>query len=145
MTPGDAARVLGACALYDNRTVGAADAAAWFQVIGDLDAKDAIEAVTRHYAESTDRIMPAHIRRGVKAIQDERRPPEIAPARGLPSRFEEDINREVRMKRGGAGVREIIGPLVERIARDRPELPTAVEELRAITADPFAADDEVRP
>lgn len=72
MTPGDTARVLGACALYDNRTVGVADAAAWHKVIGDLDAADAIEAVTRHYADSTDRIMPAHVRRIVGEIQRER-------------------------------------------------------------------------
>lgn len=72
MTPGDTARVLGACALYDNRTVGVADAAAWHKVIGDLDVADAIEAVTRHYAESTDRIMPAHVRRIAVEIRRER-------------------------------------------------------------------------
>lgn len=144
MTPGDAARVLGACALYDNRTVGTADAAAWFKVIGDLDAADAIEAVTRHYADSTDRIMPAHIRRIVKQIREERRRESARhEVRELPSRFEDDMGRQVRIKQGAASVREVLGPLVEHLAQQsQRELPSAVDELRAITAGPGWSVDE---
>lgn len=144
MTPGDAARVLGACALYDNRTVGVADAAAWHKVIGDLDVADALEAVARHYAESTDRIMPAHVRRGVKQIREERRRvSERSEVLALPSRFEDDMDRQVRMKRGAASARQVLAPLVAHLAeRSGRELPSAMEQLRELTG-PVLDDDAV--
>ncbi|MER7331634.1 MULTISPECIES: hypothetical protein [unclassified Micromonospora] len=58
--------MLDICALYDYRQVGASDVDAWFKVVGHLDYIDAVKAVTRHYAESTDRIMPAHVVGGVQ-------------------------------------------------------------------------------
>ena len=144
MTPGDAARVLAACSLYDYRFGQPSKdvVAAWFKALRDLDGDDAVEAVARHYAVSPDRIMPAHVRQGVNAIREERRRREPAPARALPSRFEDDINREVRMERGAASARQVLGPLLEHIATNRPELPSAMDELRQLTAGP-AADDVV--
>jgi hypothetical protein len=63
MTPGDVARVLAAAAGRDNRTIGDSDVLAWHQDIGDLNFGDALEAVSLHYRETTDRLMPAHVRR----------------------------------------------------------------------------------
>jgi hypothetical protein len=74
MTHGDVARVLTAAAARDARTIGDADVLAWHQDIGDLNFTDALEAVSRHYRETTDRIMPAHVRRiAVQLDRDRRR------------------------------------------------------------------------
>jgi hypothetical protein len=113
MTPGDTARVLGACALYDNRTVGVADAAAWHKVIGDLDAADAIEAVTRHYAESTERIMPAHVRRLAAEIRRERHRLEREARERLAIEAESSVGR---------------GPLTDR----RAEIQAFVGQMREV-------------
>lgn len=73
MNPGDAARILAKAAAYDQRTIGEADAMAWFEALSDLDAADALEAVTRHYRGSTERLMPAHVRVLVAGIVAEQR------------------------------------------------------------------------
>jgi hypothetical protein len=144
VTPDEIVDVLGRCALFDYRfsKPDAKVAVAWFAVLRDLDVNDALEAVVRYYADNTDRIMPAHIRQGVKAIQAERRRHQPAPARELPSRFEEDINRQVRMKQGAASLRQILEPLVGHVAATRPELPSAMDELRALTAGPHIDNDD---
>jgi hypothetical protein len=73
MTPEEVARVLAAAAARDNRKVGTVDVLAWLQDIGDLNPDDALAAVSEHYRESTDRIMPAHVRRLALAAEKERR------------------------------------------------------------------------
>lgn len=67
---------------FDQRTVGEADVIAWQSVLADLDRDDVEAAVKRHYAEQTDRIMPAHIRRLVAQIELERRRAEAKWAPG---------------------------------------------------------------
>lgn len=59
-------------AARDRRTVGKADVAAWFEDAGDLDYADAREAVRIHFRESTEWLVPAHIRRLVKSIRERR-------------------------------------------------------------------------
>lgn len=145
MTPGDTARVLAACALYDFRSVETSDAAAWFRIIGDLDYEDAMEAVARHYAASTDRMMPAHVRQGVKAIKAERRAKDPHEVRALASRFEDDMGRKVRIEKGAATAREVLGPLLSHLAARSTPPPSvsALDELRAITAGPgWVADGD---
>lgn len=73
MTPGDAVRVLAKASAYDRRTIGEADAAAWYEAIGDLDIADALDAVTRHYQQTTDWLMPAHVRTIAAQLVRERR------------------------------------------------------------------------
>jgi hypothetical protein len=73
MNPAEVARVLAKAAAFDQRTVGAADVAAWHEAIGDLDAGDALAAVTRHYRSADQRIMPSHLRQLVVEIDRERR------------------------------------------------------------------------
>jgi len=57
---------------FDNRTVGEINVRAWHAVLGDLDAADVMDAIRRHYDQSTEWLMPAHVRRLVEAIGQER-------------------------------------------------------------------------
>jgi hypothetical protein len=61
MNPEAIGDVLSVAAAFDNRTVGIADSAAWFRVIGHLDQHEAEEAVIAHYGETNDRIMPRDV------------------------------------------------------------------------------------
>ncbi len=63
MNLAEAAAVLAKAAAFDRRTVGEADILAWHEVLADIEFADALVAVAKHYAENTDRIMPAHVRR----------------------------------------------------------------------------------
>lgn len=72
MSPAEVGVLLARMALFDARTVGDADVAAWFDVCGDLDLDIAVAAVGRHYAASTERVMPAHVRACARVILSER-------------------------------------------------------------------------
>jgi hypothetical protein len=72
MNAEQAGRVLAKCASYDRRKIGDADVIAWFQVLGDLAYDDCIAAVIAHYGDTTDWIMPAHIRRLVMTARNRR-------------------------------------------------------------------------
>lgn len=72
MTLDDVIDVLSKCAGYDQRTVGKADVHAWAEVIGDLDRRDALNAVADWYRERRDRIMPSDVRHIVRVLQAER-------------------------------------------------------------------------
>ena len=69
MTPSQTAELLAMCSAFDRRTVGNMDITAWHRVLGDVDATDAQQAVADHYADSREWIMPADIRRRVKALR----------------------------------------------------------------------------
>lgn len=58
---------------YDQRTVGESDVIAWQAILVDAPFEDCQEAVRQHYAEQTDRIMPAHVRRLVRDMANARR------------------------------------------------------------------------
>jgi hypothetical protein len=72
MTAEETAKLLAACATYDHRKIGALDVVAWHRIIGDLPFADCETAVLAHYADSTDWIMPAHVRRRVLEIRNQR-------------------------------------------------------------------------
>jgi hypothetical protein len=59
---------------YDHRKPGEADIIAWHGVLGDLLFDECRDAVLRHFRESTDWLMPAHVRRFVMAHRDKTRP-----------------------------------------------------------------------
>jgi hypothetical protein len=84
MTPAEAALVLAQAARFDLRTVGRADAEAWADALWGLDPKRCIQAVNRHYANETDRIMPAHIRRLARTTTDLHDGTDAAMLRDLP-------------------------------------------------------------
>lgn len=73
MSPADVAKVLAKASAFDQRTVGAADVAAWHEVLADVQLADALAAVTRHYADQTERLMPAHVRRLAREGERDRR------------------------------------------------------------------------
>ena len=69
MTLDETIDLLTTCAAYDRRTIGKSDAVAWHAVVGDLPFEQAQKAVFAHYSESTEWIMPAHVRTRVKRQQ----------------------------------------------------------------------------
>lgn len=61
MTKSEMALVLAKAASFDARTIGESDVEAWYECVGELEFKVALEAVTSHYRDNTDRLMPAHL------------------------------------------------------------------------------------
>jgi hypothetical protein len=59
----ETAAVLAKAAGYDNRTIGDANVLAWHEALGDLDIRDCLTAIAQHHRESTEYLMPVHIRR----------------------------------------------------------------------------------
>lgn len=127
MTPGEMADVLSAIGVYDGRKISQADVAAWHAAAGDLDRSDALAAVVRHHANSTDWMKPAHLRREVLAIRNERADRKHHEIRELPSRFERD---EVRARRLAEGVRRIAEHWTAPSA-DAPDTPHEIALQRA--------------
>lgn len=122
MNKSEVAVLLGLAAARDQRTVGETDVLAWHEDVGDLDFADAREALRRHYRESTDRIMPAHVRRLTRLVRDEQR--RLAgqhEVRALPSRFEDDITRNLRVREGVAQCRDVLAAVMARLEAGRGE------------------------
>lgn len=88
MTPAEAGVLLAGISKFDNRKPGTPDeaeltATLWAQALHDIPLADAGQAVTQHFATSTEYLMPAHIRTAVKRIRDKRihdHPPLTPPA-----------------------------------------------------------------
>jgi hypothetical protein len=130
VTPEDVIDVLAKAAAFDQRTVGQADILAWHEIVHRLEREDALEAVTRHYAESRERLMPADVIRHARAAREDRRRRELSHSavRALPSRFEADLERDVRVKEGVAHCRDVIAPVLDELARRRNLLYQPTEE-----------------
>lgn len=112
--------VLAKAAAFDNRKVGEVDVLAWHEVIGRYEVADALAAVTRHYTETRDRLMPADLMRHMKAIREERsRAQKAAAPLALPSRFETDEERNLRIKGGMAQCNEVLKPVFDMLAARR--------------------------
>lgn len=60
-------------AAIDNRRVTDDAVVAWHGILADLELSDCREAVRRHFASTTDYLMPAHVRRQAAEIDRERR------------------------------------------------------------------------
>lgn len=73
MNLAEAAAVLAKAAAFDRRTIGEADILAWHDALADLPLGDCLAAVTEHYRDSTDWLMPAHIRRTANDLDRARR------------------------------------------------------------------------
>jgi hypothetical protein len=117
MNRAEIATLLGLAAARDRRTIGEADVAAWHTDLNDLTFDEAREALNRHFRESTDWLMPAHLRRLVRIVRDDRRPRSEVLA--LPSRFEDDADRASRLERGVSQVNDVIREIRERLAARR--------------------------
>lgn len=118
MTPDEVALVLTKASAVDQRTIGEADVLAWHEILERVELADAIEAVKRHYAASRERIMPADVLKLSRTVRDERSRATAAPL-ALPGRFEDDAERDARVKAGAAKVRKVIAPLIARMSVDR--------------------------
>lgn len=67
----DTAKVLALVSAVDRRVVDEATVAAWHDLIGDLPLADCLEAVRAHRRESTEYLLPAHVRaRVVSVVRD---------------------------------------------------------------------------
>ncbi len=122
MTPEDVIDVLAKAAAFDQRTVGQADVLAWHEILHRVDRVDALSAVTRHYAESRDRLMPADVvRLGRIARLDRERAARLRTSEplALPSRFETDEERDLRLERGLAQCKTVLGPQFDMLAEKR--------------------------
>jgi hypothetical protein len=120
MTPEDVIDVLAKAAAFDQRTVGQADILAWHEILQKLDRADALAAVTRHYAESRERLMPADVLRHARSLREDRRGREkAAEPRALPSRYESDEERNLRIKEGVAHCKDVLQPVFDMLAEKR--------------------------
>lgn len=139
MNPAEIAAVLTKAAAYDRRTIGRADVAAWHEALQDIDLQDALAAVTRHYRASTEWLMPGHIRDAVAELRRGRRRLGHSDALALPSRFENDLERGDRIRRGVALCRATAGLAGNQRAARREN---AFEELRAATTEKPTDDQD---
>lgn len=143
MTPEEVVDVLMKAAAFDQRTIGQADVLAWHEVIGRIDREDALTAVTRHYTESRDRIMPADVVRLVRVIREERQRPERHEVRELPGRYEPDADRDARKQANLKRLRRIAERAAAKLSMDR-ELQkaanaAALEDALSASPDPETA------
>jgi hypothetical protein len=90
MTPAEAGVLLAGISKFDNRKPGTPEEAdqtarMWSQALWDVRLEDAARAVTEHFAASTEYLMPAHVRAGVKRIRGKRiaEHPPLTPPPGL--------------------------------------------------------------
>lgn len=68
------ARLLTAIAALDNRKVLEETVEAWYAVLHSYPYSDAAEAVRQHFEDSTEYLMPAHIKQGIKRTREARNP-----------------------------------------------------------------------
>lgn len=66
MNLSETADLLSAMSAFDRRTIGEGDVIAWQAVLSDASFRDCLEAVKQYYAEQTEWMMPAHVRRLVR-------------------------------------------------------------------------------
>lgn len=97
MTLGETIDLLTAAAAFDRRTVGEADAAAWHAAVGDLRFEDCQQAVIAHYRETSDWLMPAHVRQRVleirhRRLQDTETPPPPAELIDNPRAYQKALH-----------------------------------------------------
>ena len=72
MKPHQMADLLNLISSTDGRNLTQQMPVAWMEIIGDLDFEDSKAAVVDHFQSSTEWLMPAHVRAGVKRIRDKR-------------------------------------------------------------------------
>ena len=115
MNARETGKLLGVMALYDYRDIGnPVEVAAWLKAIGDLPYADAEAAVVAYYGESTERIMPGHVRTRVKAMRAARLaktplPPPPAELADEPGRYREIIRANVERIADGMQLRKALG------------------------------------
>jgi hypothetical protein len=125
-------RLLAYVSAVDGRRVDDTTVIAWQSILGELELDDCLEAVRGHFARSTDWLMPANVRTMVGLIHERRRPHHDVLS--LPSRFEEDPERNARIKRGIAECARSLS--IARAMRPKP--------ISDKPEPPLSASDEIR-
>jgi hypothetical protein len=69
MTPDQTKMILAKAALIDNRIIDIHVIKAWHEVIGRFDYEDAIAALTLHRQNSTEYLLPAHIKDNIRSAK----------------------------------------------------------------------------
>jgi hypothetical protein len=72
VTPHEIGMVLAKAAIFDQRNVGDSDILAWHEILKEVDVRDALDAVGRHYCDSRERIMPTDILRLIPTMRHAR-------------------------------------------------------------------------
>ncbi|MEU1736496.1 hypothetical protein [Streptosporangium sp. NPDC020145] len=126
MTPEETIDLLSLAASFDRRTVGRADVMAWHAAVGDLDFADARDAVVAHYRDNREWIMPADVRKRVKAVREERLARQPVPAPPAEN-YRAGLRAAIDQIAGGRSVQHALG-------RSAPTPPNA--EYLAERADP---------
>lgn len=124
MNLSETAELLTRISSFNNRTIGEGDVTAWQSVLGDVDLADAEEAVRRHFAEHTDWLMPAHIRRLVRDIVRERA---VAAAPWAPGQYGVPKDQAMPALEKGARLTaaDISPAVVDLLSQLRASLPDA--------------------
>jgi hypothetical protein len=65
--------ILAKIALIESREATNETIRAWHEILEDINFEDAMEALLRHYRNSSDACKPAHIVRGAREVKDERK------------------------------------------------------------------------
>lgn len=105
--------LLAFAAIYDNRKAADPDVLAWLKAIGDLPYADAEDAVAAHYGETTERIMPGHVRARVKAMRRERLeraplPPPSGELADQSGRYQKILQARIKQIADGKDLRNAI-------------------------------------
>lgn len=117
MTFDEIKMLLAMAAARDNRVPSQAMVMAWQYDLSDIAFDEAQEALNRHFrspASIDEWLKPAHIRQLVKVIRDERRQGAAAPL-ALPSRFEQDVVRNQRIRAGVASCRDVLQSILREL------------------------------
>jgi len=72
MNKAEVAKLLTVASTIDNRKVEPETVEGWFMVLSDLDFGIALESMQLHFRESTQYLLPAHIRGNVRRVLDTR-------------------------------------------------------------------------
>lgn len=123
MNLSETADLLTAMSAFDRRTIGDGDVIAWQAVLSDASFGDCLEAVKRYYAEHTEWMMPAHVRRLVRDIVREREA--MARATGWAA-GQAGVPKDQAMPEVTAGpiadvTRALAEELIERMRRQLPQ------------------------
>lgn len=138
MTPAEAGVLLAGITVFDNRKPGTPEEAQrtmtlWATALHDISLADAGQAVTEHFATSTEYLMPAHIRAIVKRIRAKRideHPPLTPPPEldGDQARTTAWL-RETKRRIGDGEVIDTDATYGELKPRNLAELPAAMKAL----------------
>lgn len=92
MNKTEVAKLLTIASSIDNRNVNEVAVEGWYAVLHSLPFEDCARAVKAHFEDSTEYLMPAHVKAGVKRIKAERNPSSDTS----PERFKQLERGEIR-------------------------------------------------